>query len=101
MCLLPCLCRIERRHRRIGRAALPPSSSERGVNRLFKKVDSFVVPQFHYDPIKKVFYEYMFIENDLGGQGRKNLRAAIRICEPPVLSSRFVHQIWVPLLSRT
>lgn len=24
-------------------------------------IDAFVVPKFHYDPIRKIFYEYVFM----------------------------------------
>jgi DNA polymerase epsilon subunit 2 len=37
-------------------AASPAATSARSALRV---VDSFVVPRFHYDPIKKVFYEYV------------------------------------------
>uniref|UniRef100_A0A0E0EMA6 DNA polymerase II subunit 2 n=1 Tax=Oryza meridionalis TaxID=40149 RepID=A0A0E0EMA6_9ORYZ len=36
-------------------AASPAATSARSALRV---VDSFLVPRFHYDPIKKVFYEY-------------------------------------------
>uniref|UniRef100_A0A0D9ZUL0 DNA polymerase epsilon subunit n=1 Tax=Oryza glumipatula TaxID=40148 RepID=A0A0D9ZUL0_9ORYZ len=36
--------------------ASPAATSARSALRV---VDSFVVPRFHYDPIKKVFYEYV------------------------------------------
>uniref|UniRef100_A0A0E0H9Z1 DNA polymerase epsilon subunit n=1 Tax=Oryza nivara TaxID=4536 RepID=A0A0E0H9Z1_ORYNI len=40
-------------------AASPAATSARSALRV---VDSFVVPRFHYDPIKKVFYEYVLLQ---------------------------------------
>jgi len=37
-------------------AASPAVTSARSALRV---VDAFLVPRFHYDPIKKVFYEYV------------------------------------------
>jgi len=37
-------------------AASPAATSARSALRV---VDAFLVPRFHYDPIKKVFYEYV------------------------------------------
>ena len=47
-------------------AASPAVTSARSALRV---VDAFLVPRFHYDPIKKVFYEYVhaaFSPVDLG-----------------------------------
>ena len=38
-------------------AASPAVASARSALRV---VDAFLVPRFHYDPIKKVFYEYVY-----------------------------------------
>lgn len=38
-------------------AAVDPTSAPVSSRTAFRVIDAFVIPRFHYDPIKNVFYE--------------------------------------------
>uniref|UniRef100_A0A0E0PHW5 DNA polymerase II subunit 2 n=1 Tax=Oryza rufipogon TaxID=4529 RepID=A0A0E0PHW5_ORYRU len=69
-------------------AASPAATSARSALRV---VDSFVVPRFHYDPIKKVFYEHT---SRLAIHGEAGDKAALYRDRYQVLLQRLARDIY-------